>query len=78
MKYVNKCELKNAIHFGPSLVLFRCLLDSVFDFCLLSYVKAGGLPPVKLLSDERIGLSFTISAGPVQRIHSRVRVYFIT
>jgi hypothetical protein len=25
-------------------------------------------------SDERIGLSFTIAAGPRQRIHSRVRV----
>jgi hypothetical protein len=26
------------------------------------------------LSDERTGLSFTISAGPRQRSHSRVRV----
>jgi hypothetical protein len=27
-----------------------------------------------ILSDERIGLSFTIAAGPRQRIHSQVRV----
>jgi hypothetical protein len=27
-----------------------------------------------ILSDERIGLSFTIAAGPRQRIHSRIRV----
>jgi hypothetical protein len=27
-----------------------------------------------ILSDERIGLSFTITAGPRQRIHSQVRV----
>jgi hypothetical protein len=27
-----------------------------------------------ILSDERMGLSFTIAAGPRQRCHSRVRV----
>jgi hypothetical protein len=36
MKYFNKCELlKNAIRFGPPLVPFQYLLDSVFGLVYL-------------------------------------------
>jgi hypothetical protein len=39
-----------------------------------SFEHLRSLSLCNILSDERMGLSFTIAAGPRQRIHSRVRV----
>jgi hypothetical protein len=40
----------------------------------LEYFFSNWTPAVRVLSDERMGLSFTIAAGPHQRIHSQVWV----
>jgi hypothetical protein len=37
VKYVIKCKfLKNAIHFVPSLVPFKYIINSLFGFCLMT------------------------------------------
>jgi hypothetical protein len=50
----------------------RASRDSRPEFFFIEHLRS--YPLLNILSDERVGVSFTIAAGPRQRIRSRVRV----
>jgi hypothetical protein len=50
------------------------LTARILFFSSIEHLRSYSL--YNILSDERMGLSFTITAGPRQRIRSRVRVYW--
>jgi hypothetical protein len=57
---------------GEHILVSNNHMGPTSEFCYCQTV--GGLLSWSALSDERMGLSFTIAAHPRQRSHSRVRV----